>query len=284
MLRTLFFLLAFNLFLMPFPGITIRDAFGVFFSFKSSPKRVISLAPAVTEMLFALGCRERIIGVSRFDELEVARVGGIIDPNIELLLSLEPDLIFVMQPTPVRTIQMLRQKGLKIFAVREPRSLKEVVDNLLILGKIMERWERAKKLAEVYLKELSKKPPVVNMTVYIGGLKPPYWTGGKDTYLSDLIEKAGAENCARRLKGWLMLSGEEVLRLNPDVLVIPEGDFMGSREEVLDYLKRSFPWKHVAAVKHNRYIFIKENLIFRPGPSLFKALRKLREYFSAKLY
>ncbi len=282
MLRVLFFLLSLNLIPLASPLYRVTDAFGVVFSFKSSPKRVVSLAPAVTEMLSLLGCRKEIIGVSTYDEFEAVKVGGIIDPNFELLLSLKPDLIFVMQPTPMRTIQMLKQKGLPVFAVGEPRSLKEVVYNLTLLGRIMGRKEKAQQLAESFLKELEKKVAKVNLRVYIGGLKPPYWTGGKGTYISDLIEKAGAVNCADGLRGWLTLSGEKLLELNPQVLVIPEGKYMGSKQEILGYLKKSFPWKHVDAVKRNRFLFIDENLIFRPGSALFKALKKLREYFASE--
>ncbi len=254
----------------------IRDALGTTFTFIKPPSRVASLSPAVTDMILEIGCGNRLVASTIYDEAPGVKVGGLLDPNLELLLSLKPDIVFVMQPTPLRVIQTMKIRGLKVFAFAEPSELKDIADQLLLLGRILGVAEKGKRAAEDFISKLREFPPCPSgPRIYIGGVRPPLWTGGRDTFLNELIERAGGRNCVSSLKGWVLLSPEKLLILNPDIIVVPVG--VESENQILSFMKGNFPWKHLKAVKEGRVFFIKENLLLRPSPRLLQALKILRE-------
>ncbi len=271
-------LLSLSLLSLPFQ---VKDALGTTFVFSHPLYRVASLSPAVTDMILEIGCGDRLVASTVYDEAPAVKVGGLLDPNLELLISLKPEVVFVMQPTPLRVIQTMKLRGLKVFALSEPSRLEDIAGQLLLLGRILGVADRAERAAQNFIIRLRAFPPrPTGPCVYIGGIRPPLWTGGRNTFLNELIERAGGRNCASSLKGWVLLSPERLLSLNPEIIVVPVG--AEPEEQILSYMKGSFPWKHLRAVKEGRVFFIKENLLLRPSPRVLRALETLREILSGE--
>lgn len=253
-------------------SLEIVDGLGRKHIIKNPPERVISLSPAITETLEILSLKDRIIGTSDYTFIKGAKqVGGLLNPNIELIRALQPEVVFVMQPSPLSLISSLKRAGIEVFPVSEPHSLDGIGELILLMGRIFAVENRAQKLREDFLKSIS---PVKEKKgkAYIGFLAPPFWTACKDTFLDDLIRRAGWENICN-LKGWTALSGEEIYLKDPDVLIVPAVSF----DKVYPYLKK-FPWRNVSAVKKNRVLIIDENRLLRPSPLIVEAYKKIKSF------
>lgn len=254
-------------------SLEIVDGLGRKHIIKLPPQRVISLSPAITETLEVLSLKDRIIGTSDYTFIKGAmQVGGLLNPNMELIRALRPELVFVMQPSPLSLISSLDRAGIEVFPVSEPRSLDDIGKLILLMGRIFAVESRAQNLREDFLKSVS---PVRKKKgkAYIGFVAPPFWTACKGTFLDDLIRRAGWENICN-LRGWTALSGEDIYLQDPHVLIVPASSY----KEVSPYL-RKFPWHNVSAVKMNRVLIIDENRLLRPSPLIFEAYRKIRDFW-----
>ncbi len=254
------------LFLYP---LTLKDALGRYHNLNPPLKRLVSLSPAITDELRILGAENLIVGTSNFSSIKGAkRVGGIINPNIEIILSLKPDLILVMQPTPLNSISMMENFGLEVFALDEPKKLEDIVEEVLLLGKITGKEKRAKEIAEDFL---SSVKPVKGKRgrIFIGFVKPPFWTACKGSFLDDLAKRAGWENICQQ-RGWKPMSGEKILEAKPDLLIIP------TTEDPGPWLNK-FPWKPLLELKRTRVLTFPPDLILRPTVLLKEVYKKLVE-------
>ncbi|GEM_PF-1298739 len=236
------------------------------------PERVISLSPAITETLGVLSLEDRIVGTSNYTKVKGAvQVGGLLNPNMELIRTLKPQLVFVMQPSPLTLINYLERSGIEVFPVSEPDSLDKIANMVLLFGRIFGVETRAVRIRDHFLREIS---PVRRKKgkAYVGFVSPPFWTACRGTFLDDLIRRAGWDNICD-LKGWSALSGEEIFLKNPDVLIVPAA----SPENVYPYLEK-FPWRKVTAVIKRKILIIDENRLLRPSPLIIEAYRKIRDF------
>jgi iron complex transport system substrate-binding protein len=263
----------------------IVDATGKTHVFNGAPQRIVTISPAETEILFALGLDERIVAVSDYDDYppETAskeRVGGIIDPNEEALIAVRPDLIVAGISLDPNVTDRLRQLGLPVIQLKADH-LEDVYHNIEVLGRITNRQEEAERLLQdmrmavrdvtekvQHLREEEKKKVYVEIS--------PGWTVGGGTYLDELLAIAGGINVAGDLDGWNMINEEVVIAADPDVILYARGliDFDSGRpmEEII---RSRSGWGNIRAVRDGRVIGVEENLIARPGPRLPLALQEI---------
>jgi len=249
--------------------INVKDAFGRVHHFNKPPNKVISISPAVTDTIVMLGMEKILVGVSTFSELEgVKKIGGILNPNVEIIKNLNPEIVLVMQPTPLSLIKSIERSGVEVFPLKEPKNMEEIAQMVIKLGKIFSKKRKAEKIAENFLREVS---PVSKRKgkAYIGFVEPPFWTACRGTFLDDLISRAGWENICE-IKGWTALSGEEIHIKNPDLIIIPGR----KKKKEIQYLLK-FPWNGTSAVKTGKVLVINENLLLRPSPLISKAYKEI---------
>jgi iron complex transport system substrate-binding protein len=258
---------------------TVRDDFGRPFTLpERTPARIVSMAPNITEILFALGLGPNIVGVTRFcdypsETRTLPRIGGLVDPNIEIIQSLRPDLVIAFRGNPLRILDRLRDLRLPVFVLDIGNGLDALYPLIERLGRITRREKEASTLAaglkaratavDTALKGVTPRPRVF-VFLYGQGL----WTCGGESYINDLIVRAGAANIAATLpKKWALYSRERIVRDDPDavfVLAKSQEDF----EKARAWLAGEARLGSIAAVASGRVFRLDENAASRFGPRL----------------
>jgi iron complex transport system substrate-binding protein len=265
---------------------TIRDALGRTFTLPAAtPSRIVSMAPNITEILFALGLGPHVVGVTRFcdyppDALKLPRIGGLVDPNIEIIQSLAPDLVIAFRGNPLRILNRLVGLRMPVFVLDIGTGLDALYSLIEDLGLVTRTESEARALVtglrsrtsavEDRLRDLPKKPRVF-VVLHGQGL----WTCGGESYLNDLIARAGAVNIAASMpKKWALYSPERIIRDDPDavfVLAKSQADFEAARE----WLGREAHLGGLEAFGRGRIYALDENAASRFGPRLLDVLDRM---------
>ena len=246
--------------------------------------RYVSLAPATTEILFALGLDEKIVGVSSYcnyppEAKQKEKVGSFSAPNIEKILSLKPDIIFCtgMEQTPMVT--ELRHLHFKVY-VSNPASIQELLDSILEIGRLTHKEPEAQKLTQDIknrlqrIKESLQAEPVhKTRKVFVEIWGEPLITAGRGSFIDEVIYLAGGTNIAHDVpRSFCYFSTEQVLKRNPDCILLT---YM-SAELPQEIIKKRFGWDKIAAVK-NKCVYndINPDLLLRPGPRIAQGVQEL---------
>jgi iron complex transport system substrate-binding protein len=264
---------------------TVKDALGYSILLSSPPQRIVSLAPNITEILFALGLKERIVGVTRYCDyppqaLEKEKIGGMVDLNLEKIHALNPDLVIGFRGNPLSVLKRLRELDLPLFVLEMGSGLESVFEIIKKIGAVTQQEKEAENLIESMQKKYShmqdslqkvQYQPKVFFSLHGMGL----WTCGKGSFLDDLARKAKGINIAGNIqRKWLHYNREELIHENPDVIII----LAQSKEEfqqALHWMKGEKPFREIRAVSEDRIHFLDANIATRPGPRLVDALVQL---------
>ncbi len=262
--------------------ITVTDAIGRTLILPDAPSRIISLAPSVTEILFALGLDEEIVGVTTACDfparaLEKPSVGGSISPDLEIMLRLKPDLILGIKglQRPGLTDELDRL-GLPIY-LTNPSSLDLTLRDIRLIGQMVDRIQEAEALAqdiESHMEEIQVRVHGYPRTKILYVLwNDPLMTVTRSSFIGEMIEIAGGENIASEgLKGYIQIGMERVLAQDPEVVIFASE--MGEGTAMLERQRWS-RWKQLTAVKDQRLHILNSDLLHRPGPRLGDAIESL---------
>lgn len=259
----------------------LTDDLGNPFLLISHPQRIVSLAPNITEILFSLGIGDRVVGVTRYCDYppqaaDKEKIGGIVDPNLEKIESLHPDLVIGFRGNPLRLLDKLRSFHLPVFVLNEGKSLDDLFPMIEKIGRLIQEEEKARtllsSLSEKYRKiqgillTVSEKPKVFLSIPGHG-----FWTCGRESYLHDLLVRAKSINIAGAIpRKWLHLNREQIIRDNPDLIIImakSSQDFVMAKGR---FTRDTF-LGGVRAVSEGKFFFLDENMASRFGPRLIDA-------------
>jgi iron complex transport system substrate-binding protein len=250
--------------------------------------RIVSLAPAVTEIIFALGQGEQIVGCTQFCDYpeaakRIPRVGGKLDLNLEVLIAMQPDIIF-LYPSYYEQIKVLKNR-VKLVVVNHT-NLKGLFDSITIISRELGADKQGaalragieNTLAEIRQKSANEKKV---KTLLIAGrnrdqLRNMYIIGRKD-FLNDILEIAGGENAYQGDIDYPNISLESVVGMNPDYIIE-----LSAFYEQIDEKKVLALWdkyRVIDAVKNKKITIIKDNVWLRPGPRVGQIARQLYEMF-----
>jgi iron complex transport system substrate-binding protein len=260
----------------------IKDATGKEFIFEKAPERIVSVSPSETETLFAIGLGDRIFGVSDFcnypaEALKKPKMGGIVKPNEESLLASNADVVVTGVSMKAPAVEQLRSLKLNVFKV-EPKTLDDVMNNMLMFGQIFNKQEQAEKVVAAMQADRQKVTDAVN------SLKPeekkrvllefsPGWTVGKGEFMDELISLAGGVNIYGDTKSYSQLNEEKVIAANPQVILYPLNLIDDKSKKTLEQIiKERSGWEKVDAVKNNRLAGVDNDSISRTGPRITKGL------------
>lgn len=278
------------LFLVIFLGTSIsypatqkfKDEVGREVAFPFPPKRIVSLAPNITEILFSLGLDEEIVGVSihcNFPEKAKSkvRVGSYISLDFEKVTSLKPDLIIATGVGNTRDmVDRLGKLGFQTYVIY-PKNFDDILKSIAHIGQVVNREKEARMIVEGMRKrsqrviELTKGLPRPKVFIQIGDA--PVVTVGKGSFADDLIRLAGGENIAKKEKEVYPRFGmEEILKRSPEVIVISSMNPKGDYQKILQEWTR---WKTIPAVKNGRIHLIDSDLLDRPSPRIIDGLEEL---------
>ncbi len=260
----------------------VVDDQGIAFPLSGPPRRIVSLAPNVTEILFALGLDAEIAGVTRYCDFPEAalrkpKVGGLVDPNLELIKSLSPDLVIAFRGNPLRTVERLRALGVPVFVLDIGKDIEALFPLITKIGRVTRRDTEAAALAADLRTRLDAvrgrlegvaSEPRVFLALHGQGL----WTCGRLSYLNDLVAFAKGRNVAGAIdRDWLHYGLEQLVRDDPEVIIVlarTPAEFERGRDKFLDDRRL----RKVAAVRTARVFFLDENVTSRFGPRLAEAL------------
>jgi iron complex transport system substrate-binding protein len=257
------------------------DGLGRAVSITQNPQRIISLAPNVTEILFALGLENRVVGVTSYCDFPEAakakdKVGDTLQPNLEKIISLKPDLVVVSTSSQLENLtRRLDQLAIPVY-VTNPRSVREVAASIRSLGEVTGMSERAQGLAgemetrisEVALRVSGLGRPRVLYVLQTG----PLITAGRNTFINDLINIAGGQSISGdQTADYPQFSRETVVARAPEVIVAPS--IHGAELVKESDLRRDFAT--TPAIRSNRIVWVTPDLVDRPGPRIVEGLEQL---------
>jgi iron complex transport system substrate-binding protein len=247
----------------------------------SPPSRIVSLAPSITEMLFAIGLDEQIVGVTEFCDYPAAATSrtkvGYSNPNLEILASLQPDLVLA-PPDFLRADLQAKLEQLKIPTfILDAKTLDDIPLHIQTLGRIAERSTEASALAQAMrqrIAEIKRRtatlPP--KRVLYVLNSQPLI-TVGPGSFIHHMIGLAGGVNVAAQATvPYPRLSMEAVLKEDPEVLVFPTGAAEAVPRSEQQQWQR---WTSLSAVKRGRFHEVPSNLLNRPGPRIVEGLEEL---------
>ena len=259
---------------------TYTDGLGRTVSLEGTPRRIVSLSPALTEAVFSLGTGDRLVGVSTFcnrpeEALEIEKVGDAFTLNTERLVSLKPDLVLVAgsRDHETQVEKDLARLGIPAW-VSGPSTVAEVLEDIRALSEVLGVEKKGDELAS----RLSQELEAVAAAFPEGREKPnvfitfdsELWTSGGGSFIDDVITAAGGTNIAGDVEEqYLQLSMEELLAKDPDVILV------AIPEEQAESLTSRPGWSSLRAVKEGRVYFPDPDLISRPGPAVVEGIKEI---------
>lgn len=247
-----------------------------------NPSRIVSLAPSLTETVYALGAEDRLVGDTDYcdyppEAQKKPKVGGVIDPNLEEIAALRPDLVLVTKgANRLETVRALDSFGIPTYAT-DPHKVDEIITSTEKLADVLNVPAAGKALAEdlqrrltILQTKLSALPP---RRVLFVVWTEPLISVGRDTFIADALHKAGAVSIVDSTQDWPQISMEEVARLQPEYLIFAASH---SDAAVHDYdsLANLAGWRILNAVRNRHYAVISDAVI-RPAPRIVSAIEDL---------
>ncbi len=257
----------------------VTDEMGRIVHVHCVPQRIVSLAPGITETLYALGLDDQIAGVTTFCDWPAAarkkpRIGGFSNPSIEKIVSLKPDLIIATADGNRKdTVQQMEKLGFPVY-VTNPSSIDGFLESIVNIGKITNREKEAEKLVARLQKKLDnitrqirhKQKPRIFFQL---GMEPVF-TVGKGTLINEMIERAGGMNVAGLdSANYPRYSAEGIIGVSPEIIIF--APMVNDKNFVA--VKRFWEkYEEIPAVKHNKIYPIDADLINRASPRIFDAV------------
>jgi ABC-type Fe3+-hydroxamate transport system substrate-binding protein len=235
-------------------------------------KRIVSLSPAITEALYALGLEDAIVGVTIYCQKpsqaqRKEKIGTLMEPDMEKIVSLKPDLVLTMTLTSPKEIQKLKNLGLKVVTFQIPQDFNLLCDFFLQLGRVVGKEKKSEQLikeAQDRVSEIAKKVASLRkpkVLIQIGS--NPLFVATKKYFLNDYIQFAGGTNIFQD-GGLGSVSMEEVIKKNPDIIIIATMGISGENERKV--------WKRfttIEAVKKNKVYIVDPDRLCSPTPVSF---------------
>jgi len=269
----------------------LTDDLGAKVTLDKEPKRLVSLSPSNTELLFALGLGDRVVGVTEWcdypPEAKTKPKIGDLRGNLEKILAAQPDLVVASASLNRDMVDRLRQLGMKVLAV-EPQSVEEVYKTILLVGRATNSLDRAEALVaelkgriEAVQKRLASVPPGKRVRVFIE-VDYTLYTAGPGSYIDDLVRLAGGRNVVTDLRFYGPYSEEKVIDLDPEVILAVDYYYLPPEKKI----EKRPGWQAIKAVKEGRIITDVElaNVVNRPGPRAAQAVEALARAFYPELF
>lgn len=262
----------------------VTDFKGNTVKFAEEPERIVSLSPNITEIIYALGKGDKLVGRTALCDYpeevkDVTVVGDFFEWSFETILSLEPDVVFASSLNTEENEKKLMELGVKTVFLTQVESFESTYETIELVGRVLNAGDRAGEIindmketaSKVQKATEGKERPSVYYVVGFGEYGDYTATG--ETFISSLIEMAGGDNIAAHLTGWVY-SLEKLIQEDPDIIICSE------------YAKEVFQqtngYKDLTAVKEGRIYAVDENIIVRQGPRLAEGLVTLYEIFHSE--
>jgi iron complex transport system substrate-binding protein len=274
-------------------SVTYVDDIGRTVQITGIPQRIISLSPSNTEMVYALGLQDRLVGVTSYDDYPPdAKTKPIVSDystvDLEKIVNAQPDLVLADSIRQHDTVPALEKLGISVY-VMTPDNMEMISSDLRTLGQITGKTKEASALAtgmQARIKAVTditakltvtQKPRVLFVTWH-----DPIWTAGNDTMIQYLINDAGGINIASDLKGYATITLESVVQRNPQIIVVMSS--MGDQHTSLDYIRSNPQFASIDAVKNGQVVEIDSDIFGRTTPRIVDGLETLAKLLHPELF
>ncbi|UCD41451.1 MAG: ABC transporter substrate-binding protein [Chloroflexota bacterium] len=258
-------------------------------------QKIVSMAPSNTEILFAVGAGDQVIGRDEFSDYpdQAASLpsvgGGFGDYNLEAIVDLEPDLVLAAEINTPEQVTSMEDLGLTVYLLPNPTTLEEMYENLFTVAEMTGHSPEAEELVDELRRRVSNIESLVETVeeqpaafYELDATDPSApWTAGSGTFIDTLITVAGGTNIASDMEGqYLQLSIEELLVRDPQVILLGDAAYGITPESLLERTG----WSNLSAVVNNRIYSFDDNLVSRPGPRLIDGLEELARLLHPELF
>jgi len=262
----------------------IKDESGNEIHLNSKPLRIISAAPNITEIIYAIDAQNMLVGRTAFCNYpesvkNIPVIGDMLNLNFEKIIELKPDLIFMtVEGNTKETFDKLKTLGVEVYVVN-PRDINGILNSIKNIAEVLDKKDTARALIDLLQKRIDKihKHNLKFETAMFVISFVPLMIAGENTFINDILKHANLKNISpSTISSYPIISREEVLKKNPDWIFIPSSYSM---EEILEYYPE---WKNLSAIKKGKIVFVEPDLFFRPGPRFIDALEFLVEKIKTK--
>ncbi|ABY93212.1 ABC transporter substrate-binding protein [Thermoanaerobacter sp. X514] len=265
----------------------VTDFLGREVTIEKEPQRIVSLAPSTTELIYALGAGNKVVGVTDFDNYppevkDVPKVGGFKGPNVEAITAQKPDIIFASTLSGKEQMESLEKMGIPVVML-EAKDIDQIYQSIKIIGQIT----GTEKKGEEIIKEMQDKIKEINDKVknlpkvsvfYLVSLDGN-WTSGKGTFIDELINLAGGKNVAEDVNGWAQYSVEELVKKNPDVIIT--SPHAGDVKDI----KNMAGYKDTNAVKNDKvFVISNDDIISRASNRIVLGLEEIAKFLHPEAF
>lgn len=253
-------------------------------------KRIISLIPSNTEILYELGLGDKVVGVSTVDDypkdVKDKKQFDAFKLDTEALMKAKPDLILAHESnksTQEKDLKKLTDAGVKVVYIDDANSINEMYQTFKQVGKVTGKEKEANKLVDKVKNDIEKVKKDIpedkqGKQVFMEiSSQPDIYTSGKNTFYDDMLTSIKAKNVFHDEEGWIKTDKESILKRNPDVMITTSGQ---SEEEYKKLNNNRDGFDQVNAVKNDSVYALNADKISRPGPRLAEGLEEL----AAKIY
>ncbi|BEP27735.1 ABC transporter substrate-binding protein [Helicovermis profundi] len=268
--------------------LTITDGFNRQVEVEKEPMKVISLAPSITETIYAIGAGDKLVGRTDYDNYPekvsgVSSVGSLSDPSIEEITKLDPDLIIASTHFKEDVLKKLEELGFKVVVLVPQESFDGVYDVINTTGKLLNNEKNAKEVIDgmktkvTKVEELAKGLDPVDVYYVVGFGEYGDYTATGDTFINDLIEMAGGNNIAKDGEHW-SYSLEKIVEKDPSILICSK--YFDAKKGI----EAANGYKDLTAVKNGKLFEIDNNQIDRQGPRLADGLVEMFKILHPGIY
>jgi iron complex transport system substrate-binding protein len=282
-------------------GTSFVDDEGTVTTLTSVPQRIVSLTPSATQILFAIGAGDKVVGVTSYDNYpynfsawaaagNMTIDGGYGSPNMETIATLHPDLI-IGDTINDASYPSMRALGWKVI-VLNPTTVAGIEQDIMLVGRATENEAQATQVVDNItgtIDNIAAKIAAANITttptVYYEMYSIPLMSAGATNWVSDAIAKAGGINIfENESQAWLTISSETVVKMNPDVIFLPSGTGGMAQYGSIAQVEARPGWNTVSAVQNNRIYIVNQDLFEEPGPRVAELIQNLADCLYPQLF
>lgn len=265
--------------------VTVTDGTGEEVTIESEPKTIVSVIPSNTEITYAIGQGDKLVAVDDYsnypeETAELEKIGGQ-QLNVEKILTLQPDLALVTEYQHQNNPDVLtqfKQAGTDVVVINSAESFDQVYESIALIGEVTGASDEAEQVVSEMkesLQEIKEKAKAVTekKKVWVEvSPSPDIFTTGKNTFMHEMLESINAINTAGDQTGWVKMTEEEIVTLNPDVIITTYGYYVDNPTEGV--LSRA-GWDEVPAIKQEQVFDVNNDTVTRPGPRLIDGVETL---------
>jgi iron complex transport system substrate-binding protein len=269
--------------------VTVVDDYNTVVKVPQPVNRIVSLAPSDTEILFALGLENKIVGDTVYDNYPAAaanitHIGGVTNSSIEEIVALKPDLVLAYSNFEPNVVESLRNLNIPVIVLNPP-TIMWVMHDISIVGLATNTTPRADYLDSIFTNVTEDiQNDSYNITnplkvLFLAWFNPIY-TSGQGTFINDMINLVGAVNVAGNVsQQWFEMTTESAIASNPNVILLSSANSF-----IVSEIKNDSVWDEVSAVKNNSFVLMNEVYLLEAGPQIFIGLEILAETLYPSVY